>query len=80
MTRLAIEATDNSRWFREQVQDHVACVVVVTLGKFEVIRRSVKKTDRNNTRAIAFPQQGDIAGGPGEKQNPCGTGERDRHA
>ena len=51
---LAIEATGNSRWFREQVQDHVARVVVVAPGQFEVIRRSVKKTDRNDAKAIAF--------------------------
>ena len=51
---VAIEATGNSRWFREQVQDHVARVVVVAPGKFEVIHRSVKKTDRNDAKVIAF--------------------------
>ena len=27
-----------------------------------------------------FPQQGNVAGGPGEKQSSCGIGERDRYA
>ena len=58
---VAIKAIGNSRWFCEQAQDHVARVVVVAPGKFEVIRRSVKKTGRNDVKVIAFPRQGDVA-------------------
>ena len=38
---LAVEATGNSRWFHEQVREHVARVVVVAPWKFGVIRHSV---------------------------------------
>ena len=51
---LAVESTNNSRWFREQVHKHVARVVIVAPTQFEVIRRSVKKTDKNDAKAIAF--------------------------
>ena len=50
---LAVEATGNSTWFREQVVGHVARVVVVAPTHFDVILRSVKKTDKNDARALA---------------------------
>jgi transposase len=51
---LAVEATGNSAWFREQVLGYVARVVIIAPWQFEVIRRSVKKTDKHDARAIAF--------------------------
>jgi transposase len=51
---VALEATGNSAWFREQVLPHVARVAIIAPWQFEVIRRSVKKTDKHDARAIAF--------------------------
>ena len=51
---VAVEATGNSAWFRDQVLPHIARVVVIAPWQFEVIRRSVKKTDKHDARAIAF--------------------------
>ena len=51
---VAIEATGNSAWFRDQVLPHVSRVVIIAPWQFEVIRRSVKKTDKHDARAIAF--------------------------
>ena len=51
---VALEATANSAWFREQVLPHVSRVVIIAPWQFEVIRRSVKKTDKHDARAIAF--------------------------
>ncbi len=51
---VALEATGNSAWFREQVSQHVSRVLIIAPWQFEVIRRSVKKTDKHDARAIAF--------------------------
>ena len=51
---IALEATGNSAWFREEVASCVGRVVVVNPKQFGVIRKSVKKTDRNDARALAF--------------------------
>lgn len=51
---LAIEATGNSAWFRDQVLPCVGRVVVVNPSQFKVIRRSVKKTDRNDSATLAL--------------------------
>jgi len=51
---LAIEATGNSAWFRDQVLPSISRVAVIAPWQFEVIRRSVKKTDKHDARAIAF--------------------------
>jgi transposase len=51
---LAVEATGNSAWFRDQVMSCVGRVVVVNPRQFKVIRSSVKKTDRNDARALAL--------------------------
>lgn len=51
---VAVEATGNSAWFRDQVLPYVARVAVIAPWQFEVIRRSVKKTDKHDARAIAF--------------------------
>ena len=50
---LALEATGNSAWFRDQVIACVGRVVTVNPRQFQVIRKSVKKTDRNDARALA---------------------------
>lgn len=52
--RLAVEATGNTRWFVEQVKALVEEVVVVNPNQFDVIRKSVKKCDRHDARALAF--------------------------
>lgn len=51
---VALEATGNSCFFRDQLLPYVSRVVVIAPWKFEVIRRSVKKTDKHDARAIAF--------------------------
>jgi transposase len=52
--QVAVEATGNTRYFVGQVQAHVAQVVVVNPSQFEVIRKSVKKTDKHDARTLAF--------------------------
>ncbi len=51
---VAIEATGNSAWFSDQVLSCVGRVVVVNPAQFKVIRKSVKKTDRNDAAALAL--------------------------
>ncbi len=51
---LAVEAMGNSNYFYDQLVGHVAELVVVAPGQFDVIRRSVNKTDKNDARALAF--------------------------
>lgn len=51
---IAVEATGNSIWFRDQVIGAVKRVVVVNAKQFQVIRKSVKKTDKNDARSLAF--------------------------
>ena len=50
---IAVEATGNSAWFREQVIACVGRVVVVNPRQFQVVRKSVNKTDQNDARALA---------------------------
>ena len=51
---VAIEATGNAAYFCKMVEPFVARVVVIAPWQFEVIRRSVKKTDKHDARAIAL--------------------------
>lgn len=51
---LAVEATGNTAWFCDEVRSCVGRIVVVNPRQFKVIRTSVKKTDRNDARALAF--------------------------
>lgn len=51
---LAVEATGNTAWFVSQVKDRVKKAVVVNPYQFEVVRRSVKKTDKNDARTLAL--------------------------
>ncbi len=50
---VALEATGNAAYFCKTVGPFVARVVVIAPWQFEVIRRSVKKTDKHDARAIA---------------------------
>lgn len=52
--RVAVEATGNTRHFVGQVAPLVDEVVVVNPSQFEVIRKSVKKCDRHDARALAL--------------------------
>lgn len=52
--QVAVEATGNTRYFVGQIKPHVAQVVIVNPSQFEVIRQSVKKTDKNDARLLAF--------------------------
>jgi transposase len=51
---IAVEVTGNTRLFRDAVAPHVARVVVVNPSQFHVIRKSVKKTDEHDARALAL--------------------------
>lgn len=50
---IAVEATCNTRWFFEQVKESVRRVVLVNPREFEVVRNSVKKTDKNDAINLA---------------------------
>jgi transposase len=48
-----VEATGNTRYFVQAIKSLVSKVVVVNPSQFEVIRKSVKKTDRHDARTLA---------------------------
>ncbi len=50
---VAVEATANSRWFIKQITSWVERVEVVNPRQFEVIAKSVKKTDRADAALLA---------------------------
>ena len=50
---IAVEATGNTRWFREQINFRVRRIVIVNPRAFEVVRNSVKKTDKNDALNLA---------------------------
>jgi len=50
---VAVEATGNTNWFVSQIENRVERVVIVEPRSFEVIRRSVKKTDERDAEALA---------------------------
>src|SRR5215213_1569557 len=50
---VAVEATANSRWFIKQIATYVERVEVVNPRQFEVIAKSVKKTDRADAALLA---------------------------
>lgn len=52
--QVAVEATGNTRFFRDQVAPLVERVVVVNPGRFEVIKKSVNKTDENDARTLTL--------------------------
>lgn len=51
---VAVEATGNTAWFCDEIRACVGRIVVVNPRRFQVIRKSVKKTDKNDARALAF--------------------------
>lgn len=51
---VAVEVTGNTRLFYDAVAPHVSRVAVVNPSQFEVIRKSVKKTDEHDARALAL--------------------------
>jgi len=50
---IAVEATGNTRWFVEQVRSACGRVVLVNPRQFDVVKNSVKKTDRNDAINLA---------------------------
>ena len=50
---LAVEATGNTRWFCQAIQERVNRVVVVNPHQFRIISQSVKKTDRRDASLLA---------------------------
>lgn len=52
--RVAVEATGNTRWFVKQISKRVKEVIVVAPNKFEVITKSVNKTDKHDARTLAY--------------------------
>lgn len=52
--RVAVEATGNTRYFVEQIRPKVKDVVVVDPNKFEVIKKSVNKTDKKDASTLSF--------------------------
>ena len=52
--KIAVEATGNTAWFVGQVQERVKNVIVVNPRQFEVIRKSVKKTDKHDAKTLAY--------------------------
>jgi len=51
---LAVEATGNTEFFIESLGEKISRIVVVNPREFKVIRSSVKKTDKNDARALAY--------------------------
>ena len=51
---LAVEATGNARYFKNQMESEGFGVVVVNTSKFKVITMSTKKTDANDAATLAF--------------------------
>jgi transposase len=51
---VAVEVTGNTRLFYDAVAPHVSRVAVVNPSQFEVIRKSAKKTDEHDARALAL--------------------------
>lgn len=51
--QIAVEATGNTRWFVEQVREKVGRVIIVNPREFEVVKKSVKKTDKRDAMNLA---------------------------
>lgn len=52
--RVAVEVSTTTRLFYDAVAPHVEHVAVVNSSQFDVIRKSVKKTDRNDAETLAL--------------------------
>jgi len=51
--KLAVEATGNTRWLVNLVKERVSRVVIVNPRDFEVVKQSVKKTDKRDALNLA---------------------------
>jgi len=51
---VAVEATGNTAWFVEQIRHRAKKVIVVDPNQFQVIRKSVKKTDKHDAKTLAL--------------------------
>lgn len=69
--RVAVEATGNTRYFMEQIEDRVKEVQIVDPGRFEIVKRSVKKTDKNDARNIALFLSKDMLPQSRKKSKPA---------
>ena len=52
--QLAVDVSTTTRLFFNAVAPHVERVAVVNSSEFDVIRKSVKKTDRNDAETLAL--------------------------
>jgi transposase len=50
---VAVESTNNTRYFVNCIREHVSEVKVINPSQFKVISKSVKKTDENDAKVIA---------------------------
>ena len=57
---IAVEATGNTRWFVEQVEEAAGRIVLVNPRQFEVVKNSVKKTDKNDAMNLAVFLKADM--------------------
>ncbi len=57
---LAVEATGNTKFFCDAIKDKVGRIVVVNPRQFKVISKSVKKTDKNDAKALALFLEKDL--------------------
>jgi hypothetical protein len=69
--KVAIEATGNSCFFYDAVSPYVKRVVIVAPGQFEVVCRSIHKTDKHDARAIAFFLSKDMLPEARHKSKQC---------
>lgn len=51
---VAVESTGNSRYFVDIVKKYAKKVIVVDPNKFDIIKNSVKKTDEEDSKNLAF--------------------------
>lgn len=51
---VAVEATGNTEFFVRAIEELVSRVVIVNPSQFNVIRKSVSKTDKKDARALAY--------------------------
>ncbi len=52
--KLSVEAIGNTEFFIESLNNCVSRIVIVNPREFKVIRSSVKKTDKNDARSLAY--------------------------
>ena len=51
---LAVEAKGNTEFFMDAMEDKVSRIVIVNPRQFKVITQSVKKTDKNDAKTLAY--------------------------